>query len=590
MPLPAPAAAWTPDRIRRPDGEPPRLAQADGRRYLLLDPGRHLVLLEGPAPGEALELGRPAYRVTASLQGWRLLGLGPGGRVQAALVLEPATRAGDLSRYTQDIPAFVTLERRLALGREWRVHNRLQRLSAADRTLVLELPLLPGERPLGEQPVIDGKIRLTLPAGRTTATWQSRLDLTDELTLSAGPGQQRQEIWRLDADPIWHVGFQGAEPDYTGPAQRPLPTWRPGPGEVLTLAVQRLDAAPGRHHTIDHAQLALEPGRDLSRQTLTLDLRASQGGALRLPLPQDTRVDGLSRNGRPLGAPQPAGGTLSLPLVPGPQTVTLTLERPGGMDTLSETPALALGPGVNAELRLAVPGDRWVLVTGGPTWGPAVLFWGVLAVLAVLAAALGRWRLTPLGTLSWLLLAVGLTQASGPQIILVAGWLLALGWRARQDPQALGPAWRFDALQLGLVLLTVAALASLAGAIYQGLLGHPSMQIAGNGSSANLLIWQQDRFDAALPQAWVLSVPMWVYRVLMLAWALWLAFALLGWLRWGWQAFSQGGLWRSPIRPRPKASAQPPAPADNVEATPAPTAGAAANPHIALPQGRGPQE
>ncbi|RMG51905.1 MAG: hypothetical protein D6717_12450, partial [Gammaproteobacteria bacterium] len=44
---------------------------------------------------------------------------------------------------------------------------------------------------------------------------------------------------------------------------------------------------------------------------------------------------------------------------------------------------------------------------------------------------------------------------------------------------------------------------------------------------------------------WILSLPLWVYRVLMLGWALWLAFALLGWLRWGWEALQQGGLWRA---------------------------------------------
>lgn len=31
----------------------------------------------------------------------------------------------------------------------------------------------------------------------------------------------------------------------------------------------------------------------------------------------------------------------------------------------------------------------------------------------------------------------------------------------------------------------------------------------------------------------------------MLAWALWLAMALLGWLRWGWTAINHGGLWQS---------------------------------------------
>ena len=47
---------------------------------------------------------------------------------------------------------------------------------------------------------------------------------------------------------------------------------------------------------------------------------------------------------------------------------------------------------------------------------------------------------------------------------------------------------------------------------------------------------------------WI-SVPLLVYRVAMLLWALWIAFALLRWLRWGFRAFIQGGLWRKPPRP-----------------------------------------
>jgi len=35
-----------------------------------------------------------------------------------------------------------------------------------------------------------------------------------------------------------------------------------------------------------------------------------------------------------------------------------------------------------------------------------------------------------------------------------------------------------------------------------------------------------------------------VYRLAMLAWALWLAFALIRWLRRGWECFSTNGLWR----------------------------------------------
>ena len=95
--------------------------------------------------------------------------------------------------------------------------------------------------------------------------------------------------------------------------------------------------------------------------------------------------------------------------------------------------------------------------------------------------------------------------------------------------------------------ITAVALAVLALSIRQGLLGLPEMQIAGNGSTAGLLLWYQDRAGSVLPQQWVASVPLLVYRLAMLAWALWLALALVRWLRWGWGCFSTVELWR-PLR------------------------------------------
>jgi len=85
---------------------------------------------------------------------------------------------------------------------------------------------------------------------------------------------------------------------------------------------------------------------------------------------------------------------------------------------------------------------------------------------------------------------------------------------------------------------------SLFNAVETGLLGTPQMQVAGNGSDAWDLRWYQDRTQATLPTAWVITAPLMLYRLLMLAWALWLAYALLGWARWGWACFSERGLWR----------------------------------------------
>lgn len=46
------------------------------------------------------------------------------------------------------------------------------------------------------------------------------------------------------------------------------------------------------------------------------------------------------------------------------------------------------------------------------------------------------------------------------------------------------------------------------------------------------------------------------YRIAMLAWALWLALALLRWLRWGWSCFSHDGIWRPITWKKPKLKAK----------------------------------
>jgi hypothetical protein len=218
---------------------------------------------------------------------------------------------------------------------------------------------------------------------------------------------------------------------------------------------------------------------------------------------------------------------------------------------------------VNAGTTIHVPADRWTLGAGGGRLGPAVLFWSLLVIVLLVSVVLGRIELTPLGTIQWFLLGIGLTQAPIWVAAIVAGWLLTLGWRSKSGA-ALSDS-RFNLVQVGLALWTAAALAGLFVSIERGLLGLPEMQISGNGSTAQALRWYHDRAGAHLPSTWVISVPLFVYRLAMLAWALWISWALLAWLRWGFGAFSAGGLWRASARgwrfsrkPTPSPSAEPP--------------------------------
>jgi hypothetical protein len=289
------------------------------------------------------------------------------------------------------------------------------------------------------------------------------------------------------------------------------------------------------------------PGLRSTDATLTLSLRSSRGGRHSIGLPEEASLQSVSVDGQVQPIRQEGSG-VAVPIHPGAQRLEIAWREPRGFSDsmLLKTPAVDLGaPSVNAQISLAPSVGRWMLALGGIGMGPVVLFWSMLVALSVFAFGLSRLPLTPLRFHEWLLLGIGLTQAPVAAAAIVVLWLLALGWRAERGT-ALAGRW-FDLLQLALVALSGAALIALLLSINRGLLGTPEMQIAGNGSNAHLLRWYQDRASATPAQAWLFSVPVLVYRLAMLAWALWLAQALLRWLRWGWQCFTSGELWR-PLR------------------------------------------
>jgi hypothetical protein len=244
--------------------------------------------------------------------------------------------------------------------------------------------------------------------------------------------------------------------------------------------------------------------------------------------------------------------------LPGSRTVELAWRQPDPIGVRFVTPTVDLGaPSVNAEQTIELSDDRWTLLCVGPRLGPVVLFWSFVFVMLLVSLALGRVRWTPLRAHNWFLLAVGLSQVPIAAAAIVAGWLLLLGWR-RERPGPATSRWHFNLRQVFLFGWTLVALIVLVASIRGGLLGQPEMQISGNGSAASSLRWFQDRASATLPRAWVLSVPLWFYRVAMLLWALWLAGSMLKWLRWGWGSFSAGGVWRKPPPRNPPATTPPP--------------------------------
>jgi hypothetical protein len=459
--------------------------------------------------------------VESRVTDWRVEGVDENGRPgpQIRLVRLRVEGLGDELQPAK-FPPLLQIRRTLELGVDWRVRTLVTRLSAPNTPVALDVPLIDGEQVLREGArVRDGRLLVSLGPGQQEASWSSSLAPVDSIALRATQDSRLSEEWRVDPSPLWHMEADGIPViHHQGHMERWLPTWQPWPGEEVLLSFSRPVGVPGSTLTLDETSYRIRPGSRMTDAKMELTLGSSQGGQHEILLPEGAELRRVAVDGveRPLRLD---GQALSLPLAPRTQRFLIEWRQPTPLDAHYAPPVPNPGTdGVNASVQIELGRDRWVLFTGGPAVGPAVLFWGLVVVIVLLSIGLGRSRITPLRTLDWLLLSLGLSQAGIWIGLLVAGWLFALGLRARLDAD-FAP-WRFNFMQAGLVLLSLAALSSLVVALQQGLLGLPEMQIAGNGSGSMRLDWYQDRSGPELPEVWVLSVPILVYRVLMLAWAL----------------------------------------------------------------------
>lgn len=537
------------------DDQPAQILRLDsqGNALVRLEPGSHTILLQKELNSqEKLSFSFPVLpqHGQALLTDWSINGLHEDGRLDRQISLSrtaPAAKeesAGEDDSDATQIPSFVRIERTLHMGLKWTVSTRITRLSP-EAVIALDIPLLPGEHvTTAGLHLRKQHVRINMGPKQKSFSYHSSMDPVDSLTLTAPVTSFWTEIWFLDVSPIWHVETQGLpEINQTNPAGKRYPEYHPYPGESLLLSIGRPQGVAGPTMTINRSKMVIKPGLRATETTLFISLNASRGLQHSITLPPNIDLQKTLINGKEFPL-QLNNAQLSFPVQPGQQDLEIGWRSREGVRTRLITEPVDLGTeSVNASLEMTVPSSRWILLTGGPQVGPAVLFWGEMLVIILIALLLGRIKLTPLNTLQWLLLSLGLSQVPAPIAAIVVAWLLLLGLRRKRGHE-ITHATAFNLMQVVLVLLTLAALGALFFAIQQGLLGHPDMQIGGNGSSGHSLRWYQDRAGSLLPSAWVITVPLLAYRISMLLWALWLAIALLRWLRWGWDCFSESSAWK----------------------------------------------
>ena len=565
-PLPGKLPTWSP--LSAIVNGAPATALLRHRDYLwvVLEPGIHQVEVEGLLPGVTewswTFLLQPR-RVRIEAPEWTVSGIKANGVPEKEIFfsLKSPASSAEAAYDRKDFSPALSVERDFELGLLWQVRTTLKRLSSRGKAIALEIPLLPGERILSSNVTAENnQAEVRLGANVDELSWESELPQSESIELLAPEEKPWVERWKLDASPVWNVAFEGLSPVYESNAESLSPVWRPWPGESAKLLLSKPEAIPGATMTVRAVDHQTRIGTRQRVSQLRLNLQASLAQDFVLDLDPAADVTSLkigdARNTK--GVSQPVRRDESrviIPVRPGEQIIDLEwrIHRPIARKETADRLAFPVESS-NISSSISLPADRWVLWTSGPLLGPAVRLWSIVLLALVVAFVLGRLRSSPLRGGEWGLLVLGLTQVHPVAALFVICWFFLVAWRGSDTGTGLNPN-SFNLLQLAIVFAALPVIVTILFAVHRGLLGVPEMMVEGNQSSYRNLQWFAQRTESVLPEASVVSVSIWYYRFLMLAWALWLAISAIRWVRWAWEQFTRQTIWKSsPPRIAPPAS------------------------------------
>ncbi len=519
-----------------------------GRLRVALTKGVHEVRMSGTLMGYdqiVLSSILPIHNLTNTATGssWKVTS-DEKSYIEINNIREQKAKEKEKSR----IEPMVEVRRTLYFGLRWYIDTEVRLLNTIDKPYPFLYTLLPDESILDKEIELkDDKALLHLDNKNSYYRWRSSIPITESLELFFAKENRHTELWQMDISAIWDARYEGIEPvEQLRVGSILMPLFKPWQGQKLRLTMQKAKAVSGESLSIESSKLNIVQSGRYRDVTLDLRIKSSKAGQYIITLDETTELKPtqIDEKSHYLKADH---GKVSIPLQAKAQSVKLSWREEIPSTTTYRFPRVNLDrESVNSTVSLTLPYDRWILWTNGPTLGPAVLLWGVLLAVLLFSVILGRFGGTPLRSRDWLLLGLGVSTTSVYIMLPVVVWIFALRYRKEKDAALKGGLRKL--VQVGLVLLTLIAIATIIAAVSSGLLGNPDMMILGNGSYGHHLSWYSDRITAALAEPTVVTISLWYYRALMLIWAIWIAFSLIGWLKWSWEVFTTGDVWPKRVK------------------------------------------
>lgn len=560
VPLPRSSETWETSAITVTGNQKPGILSKNGDTWILVNQGTSKISMHVSfKSSNTVRFSFPIKprMVAVNAYGWNVSGIDENQQVQTELIFsrisektEPQGPEEEFSETASSLKGYMKISRNISLGMEWKMITRAERLfnDGGPPSLSADIPLISGE--IVHNPKIkakDGIARVELGPGETSVEWASTIPVSPEIKMQIPENADWGETWHVNASSLWHISSDGV-PEVHRDGQ-PGTFWHPGPGETLVISANKLEAAKGESTTIDSVNVDYHAGEEFSRIVLDAKIRTSQGGVMSVKSPEGAKLKNIRINGNTIPLSE-TSGRLNIPLQPGSQALNIEwFEKPDEKSLVSElflprmirVPEINLGrPSSNITTSIHLPDKMWLLYTHGPRLGPAVLFWGYLIIIIAGAVILGTYTPIPLRVRDWVLLGMGLAPLGPGSVIFTVMWFWAVHFRNLKQPDRIV---LFRITQALFVLSALMMAGILYSAIKNGLLGIPDMQISGNGSGQELLRWTADRSGEILPRPWAAMLSVYIFRILMFAWAAWLALKVTEWARWAYSAFTRGGIW-----------------------------------------------
>ena len=454
-----------------------------------------------------------------------------------------------------DKPIYL-INREIFLSEKWKVRTTITPLLQVpgNKVTSLNVQLLNGENPLNsELQVVDGKVQVSM--SNTAFFWESNLSPTDKLILE-NKDKNNLENWTVYNENNWLYSYKGISPisSYGDNKYKTINSWSMWPNEKVVLELSLPTALKGQGTNVENLQIKTDWATDPIQYDASFSINTSMGGRYIVKF-EDKATESINVVVNGVNVQEKIkDGQLPLDLLAGNNKIRVQFKT-GESKIYHVAPSIKFEtPVTNAIFKENLSG-RWLLYASGGDVRPAVLLWGILCTLFIVAGILSKTTKTPLGFISWLLLLLGLSQTSLLSVLIAVGWLVGFSFRDKLLQSTKNgdsiDANKFNTVQTGLGLLTGVGLITLISMVGAGLLSKPEIFVSGLGSNANYLYWYIQSWDGVTKTPSTLTLPLSAYHGMMLVWAVWLAFSLMSWLKWMWREYSKGGYWMNEVKAEP---------------------------------------